>query len=62
MLAVSSVTGTIHKDTELAFNNEMFRTGDFGYQDSDGVCYILDRLKDMIVTGGENGTPARLKP
>ena len=32
----------------------MFRTGDFGYQDSDGYCYILDRLKDMIVTGGEN--------
>jgi acyl-CoA synthetase (AMP-forming)/AMP-acid ligase II len=37
----------------------MFRTGDFGYQDSDGYCYILDRLKDMIVTGGENATPRR---
>src|SRR5260370_38451732 len=32
----------------------MFRTGDIGYQDSDGYFYILDRLKDMIVTGGEN--------
>ena len=32
----------------------MFRTGDMGYQDSDGYFYILDRLKDMIVTGGEN--------
>ena len=32
----------------------MFRTGDIGYQDSDGYVYILDRLKDMIVTGGEN--------
>ena len=42
------------KDTELAFHNGMFRTGDIGYQDSDGYCYILDRLKDMIVTGGEN--------
>ena len=42
------------KDTELAFHNRMFRTGDIGYQDSDGYCYILDRLKDMIVTGGEN--------
>src|SRR5215469_7562648 len=42
------------KDTELAFHNGMFRTGDIGYQDSDGNCYILDRSKDMIVTGGEN--------
>src|ERR1700756_2930044 len=42
------------EDTALAFRNGMFRTGDVGYQDSDGYCYILDRLKDMIVTGGEN--------
>jgi long-chain acyl-CoA synthetase len=42
------------QDTALAFRNEMFRTGDIGYQDSDGYFYILDRLKDMIVTGGEN--------
>jgi len=32
----------------------MFRTGDVGCQDPDGYFYILDRLKDMIVTGGEN--------
>jgi long-chain acyl-CoA synthetase len=32
----------------------MFRTGDIGYQDAHGFIYILDRLKDMIVTGGEN--------
>ena len=42
------------QDTALAFRNGMFRTGDIGYQDSDGYFYILDRLKDMIVTGGEN--------
>ena len=42
------------EETTLAFRNGMFRTGDIGYQDSDGYFYILDRLKDMIVTGGEN--------
>jgi acyl-CoA synthetase (AMP-forming)/AMP-acid ligase II len=42
------------EDTALAFRNGMFRTGDIGYQDSYGYFYILDRLKDMIVTGGEN--------
>jgi long-chain acyl-CoA synthetase len=37
-----------------AFRNGRFRTGDIGYQDAEGFFFILDRLKDMIVTGGEN--------
>jgi acyl-CoA synthetase (AMP-forming)/AMP-acid ligase II len=41
-------------ESALAFRGGMFRTGDVGYQDADGYFYILDRLKDMIVTGGEN--------
>ena len=40
--------------TQLAFREGLFRTGDVGCQDADGFVYILDRLKDMIVTGGEN--------
>ena len=42
------------QDTLAAFRNGMFRTGDVGYQDADGYLYIQDRLKDMIVSGGEN--------
>jgi long-chain acyl-CoA synthetase len=42
------------EDTALASRSGSFRTGDIGYQDSEGYFYILDRLKDMIVTGGEN--------
>jgi long-chain acyl-CoA synthetase len=41
-------------ETTLAFRDGFFRTGDIGYQDSEGYFYILDRAKDMIVTGGEN--------
>ena len=42
------------EETAASFQNGYFRTGDIGYQDSNGYFYILDRLKDMIVTGGEN--------
>jgi long-chain acyl-CoA synthetase len=42
------------EETTLAFRDGFFRTGDVGYQDADGYFYIQDRLKDMIVTGGEN--------
>src|SRR5256886_11146407 len=42
------------EETTLAFRDGFFRTGDVSRQDADGYFYILDRLKDMIVTGGEN--------
>jgi len=42
------------KETDLGFREGMFRTGDIGFQDAEGYFYLLDRLKDMIVTGGEN--------
>jgi long-chain acyl-CoA synthetase len=42
------------EETAIAFRDGLFRTGDIGYQDAPGYFYILDRLKDMIVTGGEN--------
>jgi long-chain acyl-CoA synthetase len=42
------------EETAITFRDGLFRTGDVGYQDTAGYVYILDRLKDMIVTGGEN--------
>jgi long-chain acyl-CoA synthetase len=42
------------EETAKAFRDGFFRTGDVGHQDTAGYFYILDRLKDMIVTGGEN--------
>ncbi|MFB7336192.1 class I adenylate-forming enzyme family protein [Streptomyces adustus] len=42
------------KATEEAFDGGWFHTGDLARKDEEGFLYIVDRAKDMIITGGEN--------
>ena len=41
-------------ETEEAFRGGWFHTGDIGRMDEEGFMYLLDRKKDMVITGGEN--------
>ena len=48
--------------TAAAFDDAgWFHTGDIAHRDKDGLYYIVDRLKDMIISGGENVYPAEVE-
>lgn len=42
------------EETGVALRNGWLHTGDLARIDQDGYVYLLDRLKDMVITGGEN--------
>lgn len=48
-------------ETATAFADGWFRTGDAARVDADGFVTIADRLKDMIISGGENIYPAEVE-
>ncbi len=47
--------------TAAALGKGYYRSGDMGRIDADGFLYVVDRLKDMIISGGENIYPAELE-
>jgi long-chain acyl-CoA synthetase len=49
------------EETRAAFWEDWFRSGDIGCLDSDGYLFIVDRLKDLIITGGENVYPREVE-
>jgi malonyl-CoA/methylmalonyl-CoA synthetase len=49
------------QETEASFVNGWFRTGDLGKRDEDGYYYITDRLKHIIISGGENISPKEIE-
>jgi long-chain acyl-CoA synthetase len=49
------------EETAMALRNGWFHSGDVGTFDEEGYLYIVDRIKDIIITGGENVYPKEVE-
>jgi long-chain acyl-CoA synthetase len=49
------------EESAQAFSDGRFLTGDIGYMDADGYFYLVDRKKDMIISGGFNVYPQMIE-
>lgn len=49
------------KETKKTFQDGWFRTGDLGYVDEDGYYFLTDRIKNIIISGGENISPKEIE-
>lgn len=54
--SIANITGYWRDEnaTKAAFWDGYFKTGDLGFLDEDGFIHIVDRIKDIIIRGGEN--------
>ena len=59
--AVPAATGSCPRQTAETFRDGWMHTGDVAREDEDGFWYIVDRTKDMIVTGGFNVFPREVE-
>ncbi len=49
------------EETAGAFERSWFKTGDLGNSDADGYYYLTDRIKHIIISGGENISPKEIE-
>jgi long-chain acyl-CoA synthetase len=49
------------EETEAAFRDGWFRTGDVAYRDEDGYLHIVDRTKDLVIVSGFNVFPKEVE-
>ncbi len=49
------------EETEHAFEGDWFKSGDLGHIDDDGYYYLTDRIKHIIISGGENISPKEVE-
>jgi len=49
------------EETAKTFVNGWFRTGDLGHVDEEGYYYLTDRIKHIIISGGENISPKEVE-
>ena len=49
------------EETAKTFEQGWFKTGDLGHLDSDGYYYLTDRIKHIIISGGENISPKEIE-
>ena len=49
------------ESTESAWHDDLFTVGDVGYLDDEGLLFLIDRQKDVVITGGVNVYPAEVE-